>query len=453
MADHSDRNDLPAPAPSPDPDPGPAAPAAEPASGPNGGDASPAHDPASKAARRARGWVRSHAPTLRRHSSSWPPPKPRRLTHFRIILFAVELTALAGVLEFFVLPRFRTRDSEAASPATPPRPALVGTPATPLGDAARPLTGLREVVPAGLPPVADLADGSRLALETQCAYSRDTGLPIELENGVGMRFRLVPPGTFLMGSPVTEKSRWDGEVQHVARVDYPFYMGAHEVTQEQWTAVMGKNPSHFRGTGLPVEEVSWYDCIEFTLALCARDGVDRGVYRLPTEVEWEYACRAGTSTAYFFGNDPAELDRYDHYVDNTYKGPSPVGQKLPNAYGLFNMHGNIWEWCLVRFQAYPGAPTIDEEYQDWRVLRGGNFYEPAENCRSAHRCRLPTASKGNILGLRVVRALPEMRPAAPPPQGKEPAPGMQEPTDAPSPTDAEAPPESDTAPDPVGPAE
>ena len=285
-----------------------------------------------------------------------------------------------------------------------------------LGDAARELKNLVEVTPAHFAYLEGLAPGSDAARGAQEFISRQFALPIEVENTVGMRFRLVPPGTYLMGSLEDEQGRWAGEAQHVVSLSQPFYMGQFEVTQAQWDAVMqeagaapGGNPSHFRGAEHPVEEVTWYDCQRFTVALCEKEGLVAGTYRLPTEREWEYACRAGTIVAYCFGDDPARLGAYADYADNNYQGTNAVGRRLPNAYGLYDMHGNVWEWCLDRFVAYKGRkPEEDVSEVDWRVIRGGNWHDVAKNCRSANRCRLPPASHGNLLGFRLLRVLTEL---------------------------------------------
>ena len=269
------------------------------------------------------------------------------------------------------------------------------------------LAGLREVSNAQLPSLDGLAPGSTLAQETQLSAAAALSLPVEAVNTVGMRFRLVPAGTFLQGSPEGEPNRWEGEAQHVSVIRRPFYMGKHEVTQAQWRAVMGTAPSHFRGDLRPVEEVSWYDCQHFVNALSALEGAPRGAYRLATEAEWEYACRAGTTAAYCFGEDAGRLGDFADFELNNHEMTNEVGRRWPNAYGLHDMHGNVWEWCLDRFRSYTDADDLGLADDQWRSLRGGNWRDPPENCRSANRCRLPPASNGNLLGLRVVREISE----------------------------------------------
>jgi formylglycine-generating enzyme required for sulfatase activity len=213
-----------------------------------------------------------------------------------------------------------------------------------------------------------------------------------------------------MGSPPTEKGRWEGEVQHVVTLAEPFYISSCEITQVQWLACMSANPSVFSKDGRnPVEEVTWDDCQRFAAALCVREGVPVGAYRLPTESEWEYACRAGTRTAYVCGNRADGLDQFADYAENNNRRTSTVGRRRPNAYGLYDMHGNVWEWCDDKFRPYepvPDAPPGAYDYAEWRVIRGGNWHEPAANCRSANRARLPPLSKGNMLGFRLVRTVP-----------------------------------------------
>ena len=222
--------------------------------------------------------------------------------------------------------------------------------------------------------------------------------PRKLKNSIGMEFASIPAGKFLMGSPATEKERNLNETQHEVTLTQGFLMGVHEVTQAQYGQVMGKNPSQFKGNTLPVETVSYKDALAFCKKLSdlpAEKAAGRK-YRLPTEAEWEYACRAGTSTPFNFGNElngtQANCDGTIPY-GTTQKGPflgktSPVGSYPPNAWGLHDMHGNVWEWCADRYGDYPKGPITDplgSEGGSVCVIRGGGWGNVAADCRSASR--------------------------------------------------------------------
>ena len=180
------------------------------------------------------------------------------------------------------------------------------------------------------------------------------------------------------------------------RITKPFYLGKYLVTQEQWEDVMGSNPATSRGRRSPVETVSWDDCQEFIRKLNARfphpgplpEG--EGVFRLPTEAQWEYACRAGSTTRYCFGDDESGLGEYAWYDANSGGKTHPVGEKKPNAWGLYDMHGNVWEWCQDWYDGgyYAKSPTDDPTGPaagSYRVIRGGSWFDPARGCRSADR--------------------------------------------------------------------
>ena len=210
---------------------------------------------------------------------------------------------------------------------------------------------------------------------------------LTLPGGVEMEMICVAPGSFTMGSPSSEEGRYDDETQHRVTLTKGFWLGRYEVTQKQWQSVMGPNPSSFQGDSNPVDNVSWNDCQEFVRKV--NDAARRqfgGGARLPTEAEWEYACRAGTSGAYA---GTGRLDDMGWYWDNSGGKTHPVGQKRPNAWGFYDMHGNVYEWCSDRFGNYEGDTTnpIGAASGDDRVLRGGSWGRHARYCRSAYRHR------------------------------------------------------------------
>ncbi len=232
---------------------------------------------------------------------------------------------------------------------------------------------------------------------------------VDLGGGVSMDLVWIPPGKFMMGSPNNEANRHDDEgPQHRVQITQGFWMGKHEVTQAQWQAVMGNNPSNFKGDRNPVEQVSWDDCQNFLGKLNSR--VSGGKFRLPTEAEWEYACRAGTTTAYYFGNDASRLGDYAWYDDNSGRKTHLAGQKKPNAWGLYDMHGSVCEWCGDWFGDYPSGAVTDPTGQSsgsFRVFRGGGWCNDPWGCRSANRCRNSPVIRSGNLGFRV--ALPALQ--------------------------------------------
>jgi formylglycine-generating enzyme required for sulfatase activity len=220
-------------------------------------------------------------------------------------------------------------------------------------------------------------------------------------NSIGMEFVLIPAGTFMMGDADGEA---DERPVHQVTISRSFYLGKYEVTQAQWQAIMGNNPSLFTGTdNLPVEQVWWTDVEEFIRRLNAREGGDK--YRLPTEAEWEYAARAGSTTAYSFGNDPAQLKEYAWYKDNAGGKTHPVGQLKPNAWGLYDMHGNVMEWVQDWYGRYAAEPVTDPPGPPsgtHRMRRGGAWNNAAAICRSANRYSVP-GFRDDFLGFRLVR--------------------------------------------------
>jgi len=256
---------------------------------------------------------------------------------------------------------------------------------------------------------------------------------VDLGNGVRLEMVLITAGEFLMGSPkeeiwnwiawaermgvVNPRSRIEREAQHRVRITRPFYLGKYPVTQEQWQAVMGNNPSNFKGPQNPVEEVSWADCEQFLDKLNANVG--RGKFSLPSEAQWEYACRAGSTTVYCFGDDEPRLGDYAWYDENSGKMTHPAGKKKPNAWGLYDMHGNVWEWCqdwywdwgddLYHPGYYAESPIDDPAgpagpaYRPFRVVRGGSWTYPAGCCRSANRSYFEPGLRRSYLGFRISR--------------------------------------------------
>jgi formylglycine-generating enzyme required for sulfatase activity len=171
----------------------------------------------------------------------------------------------------------------------------------------------------------------------------------------------------------------------------PFYLGVYQVTQEQYERVMGNNPSDFKGARNPVEMVSWEDAVVFCQKLSAlpEEKAAGRVYRLPTEAEWEYACRAGSTTEYSFGDNESQLADYAWYDQNSGEQTHPVGEKKPNPWGFYDMHGNVREWCADRSADYPKGAVSDPrgpKEGPFRVSRGGGWLNGAASCRSAERC-------------------------------------------------------------------
>jgi len=223
-------------------------------------------------------------------------------------------------------------------------------------------------------------------------------------NGIGMEFVLIPAGTFKMGSDSGDP---DERPVHQVTISKPFSIGKYEVTQGQWQAVMGNNPSLFPGDpNRPVEQVSWDDAQAFISKLNTMEGVK--LYRLPTEAEWEYAARAGSTTIYYFGNDPKPLGDHAWYRANSERRSHPVGQKRPNAWGLYDMLGNVWEWVQGWEGKYPSGPVTDPkgpESGTHRMRRGCGWNNEANVCRVANRYSV-VGFRDDFLGFRVVRMAP-----------------------------------------------
>jgi formylglycine-generating enzyme required for sulfatase activity len=234
-------------------------------------------------------------------------------------------------------------------------------------------------------------------------------------NTIDMVLVPIPPGEFLMGSPESEADRLGDETQHLVRITKPFYLSVHEVTQQQYEKVMGKNPSSHKGDTKPVEMVNWDEAVAFCGKLSDEEGVE---YRLPTEAEWEYACRAGTTTAWCFGDDASGIGEYAWYKDNSKDITHSVGGLKPNAWGLYDMHGNVWEWCQDWYGDYEkslkvvsdptgAAPGDRRSIMYDRVFRGGAFDTQPMYVRIAYRNMIAQPG-GRILdlGFRLARTYP-----------------------------------------------
>ena len=237
--------------------------------------------------------------------------------------------------------------------------------------------------------------------------------PKEITNSIGMKLVLIPKGTFMMGSPESEQGRNENENQHEVTISKDYYLGVYEVTQAQYEKVIGKNPSLYQGAivgnenaDLPVENVSWHDAVEFCKKLSDLPEEKKAgrVYRLPTEAQWEYACRAGSKTAYSFDDEEGLLPEYGWFSSNSSDRTHTVGLLDPNAWGLYDMHGNVWEWCSDRHGEYPKSAVSDPsgpKVGSIRVIRGGCWINGAANCRSAFRGRITSDVRDFHLGFRL----------------------------------------------------
>jgi len=275
--------------------------------------------------------------------------------------------------------------------------------------------------------------------------SLTAGLSFAQQNAAPNGFVRIQGGTFTMGSPEDELERQDYEGQRQVTVS-TFYMGKYEVTQKEYQEIMGSNPSVFKGDNLPVENVSWYDAVEYCNKRSQKEGLTPAYainknqkdlnninindnvkwtvmwnrsangYRLPSEAEWEYACRAGTTTPFCTGDNittsQANYNGRYPYNNNdkgiSYKKPLPVGSFEPNAWGLYDMHGNIWEWCWdwynVDFSNEAKTDPMGAFSGAGRVVRGGSWAAPAEYARSASRVPNYPNRRYNYLGFRLVRS-------------------------------------------------
>jgi len=226
-------------------------------------------------------------------------------------------------------------------------------------------------------------------------------------DSIGMEFVQIPSGSFLMGAHESENGGKAEKPRNKVNISKAFYIGRYEVTQAQWQAVMDGNPSQFPVPEGPVETVSWDDVQEFIDKLNRKDGKNK--YRLPTEAEWEYAARAGSNERYCYGDDPdaAQLDQYAWYKKNSGAKPQTVGKLKPNAWGLYDIHGNVWEWCEDRYDekyhaTSPSAEPKRPSSGTHRMIRGGSWNNAAGKCRSAARLRSAPDFRIHYIGFRVV---------------------------------------------------
>lgn len=306
------------------------------------------------------------------------------------------------------------------------------------------------------PPRAKAPFDAAQAEAHQTAWAKHLSTDVETTNSVGMKLRLIPQGEFLMGSPMDERGHGP-ETQHRVQLTRSFYLAAHEVTQEQYQKVMGENPSSYSPTGrnrnkvadldttkFPVDEVSWFDAVDFCNKLSEKEDLSQyylregdavtilggNGYRLPTEAEWEYACRAGTTTPFHFGSQcngtranvdgtwpysgkrakvgsiwPYEITEKGPYLER----PTTVGSYPSNAFGLYDMHGNQWEWCQDWYAEYGDESVSDPTgplHGKWRVVRGGSFYGPTHGKRSASRSNTLPDKRSASLSFRPARTYP-----------------------------------------------
>jgi formylglycine-generating enzyme required for sulfatase activity len=263
--------------------------------------------------------------------------------------------------------------------------------------------------PGGLPAEpATAVDAAAGGAMKPRIHSLPPDVPETIKNSIGVTLKLIPAGTFVMGDTGGDSD----ETPHQVTLTKPFYMGVHEVTNAEWERVMGSVPSHWKDANHPVEQVSWEDAAEFCRKLSALPEERNAgrIYRLPTEAEWEYACRSGTDTKYSFGDDQSKFFEYGWCTWASDGQTHPVGQKKPNAWGLFDMNGNVWEWCSDWFDKYPEGAVTDPQgppgppaARPWRVLRGGSWLH---DCQTAgNRSNDYPSRHNNCYGFRLALSL------------------------------------------------
>lgn len=279
-------------------------------------------------------------------------------------------------------------------------------------------------------PMGYMAALLALCLSTPlCAQKkpeREGELPPKVENSIGLELRLIPAGKFLMGSPDNEPGRQQREAQRAVVITSNFYIGAYEVTQAQYTVVMGKNPSRFgrekrekdpskgkRFDSHPVDSVTWHGAVAFCEKLAELES-EKGAgrrYRLPTEAEWEYACRAGNKGLWSFGNDRTKLAEHAWFRNrDSDLAAKPVGERAPNSWHLFDTHGNVWEWCQDWYaeeyaETSPENDPRGPEKGLSKVIRGGSYLSVPAHTRCATRFHDPPQIGDEDVGFRVVMTL------------------------------------------------
>jgi len=285
---------------------------------------------------------------------------------------------------------------------------------TPSGEP-QPFITIEDMPPAEPQPAVTAADMLSTEAQPTITDADKPSVNAQISDSVefpDFSFVHIPSGTFIMGSPEYEPGRNIDETQHEVTLSKGFYMQTTPVTQRQWKSVMGFNPSGFsRGSDdHPVENVSWYDCQQFIKSL---NRIEKHTYRLPTEAEWEYACRAGSPhpcaegeiIELFCGYD-YNLDIMGWYCGNSGRTTHPVAQKSPNSWGLYDMHGNVLEWCQDWYTEYSATPQKDPTgpvIGSTQVVRGGSWFANAKNCRSGSRFYWTPNSKSDFIGLRLVK--------------------------------------------------
>jgi len=280
------------------------------------------------------------------------------------------------------------------------------------GDLERLLKSLPAEVESRAPAMLTSPFDGRTAKAAQQALAKSLKMPEEWPNSIGMKFRPIPAGTFPMGSPDGQGSN-NERPRHSVTITRPYWLTVHQVTQGQWQQVMGTTPWKgqsytIEGSDVAASYISWKDAVAFCEKLSQKEGRR---YRLPTEAEWEYACRAGTTTVYSFGDDESQSGEYAWFDGNAdsagQKYAHRVGQKKPNPFGLYDMHGNVWEWCADWYDAgyYSSASPSDPQGPpagSFRVLRGGSWSSVPIHLRSSGRNSLAPGNRDRSIGCRVL---------------------------------------------------